>query len=164
MNDMSSVPDVSTQPGGMTGSKPVLAVADAFVTDQQGRLLLTVPSYRPDWVPPGGDVEAGEDPKAACSREVFEELGLVVVPQRLLVLDWLPPHQFRSCPMVYFLFDCDEIAAGSRIRRNAGEVREHAFVPLEHAATLTNSATMRRLTAAARAKSEGITIYLPDLE
>jgi 8-oxo-dGTP diphosphatase len=164
MNDVGSVPDESTPPGGMTGSKLVLAVADAFVSDQHGHLLLTLPSYRPDWVPPGGDVEAGEDPKAACSREVFEELGLVVVPQRLLVLDWLPPHRFRSCPMVYFLFDCNEIAEGSNIRRNAGEVREHAFVRLEHAAALTNSATMRRLTAATRAKSEGIMIYMPDLE
>jgi len=164
MTGVASVPDASTPPGGTAGSNLALAVADAFVTDRHDGVLLTLPSYRPDWVPPGGDVEAGEDPKAACSREVFEELGLVVVPQRLLVLDWLPPHRFRPCPMVYFLFDCGEIAEANHIRRGASEVREHAFVRLEHIAALTKPATTRRLAAATRAKSEGITIYMPDLE
>jgi hypothetical protein len=27
------------------------AVADAFITDQHGRILLTQPTYRPAWVP-----------------------------------------------------------------------------------------------------------------
>jgi 8-oxo-dGTP diphosphatase len=149
---------------GMGGAPHTRAVADAFLTDRLGRVLLTLPTFRPDWVPPGGDVDAGEDPKVACEREVFEELGLVVTARRLLLLDRLPPHRFRPWPAVYFLFDCGEVTTGSRIRRNADEVRAHAFVDLERVAALTNAATARRLAAAATAKSAGITVNMPSVK
>jgi 8-oxo-dGTP pyrophosphatase MutT (NUDIX family) len=139
----------------------VVVVADAFLTDDAGQVLLTLPTYRPDWVPPGGDLEEGETPEAACSREVFEELGLVVTPAGLLVLDWLPPHAFRPWPAAYFLFDCGTVS-DVPIRPCPDEIREHAFVPLQQATPLVTRATMRRLTAAATARTTGLTTYLAD--
>ncbi|MBU8861821.1 MULTISPECIES: NUDIX hydrolase [unclassified Micromonospora] len=75
-------------------------------TDRLGRILRTQPACRPDRVPPSGDVEIGETPERACAREIREETGLRVVPSRILVIDWLPPHRHRAGPAVYFLFDC----------------------------------------------------------
>jgi 8-oxo-dGTP pyrophosphatase MutT (NUDIX family) len=48
------------------------------------------PVYKTDWEIPGGAVEADESPRTTAIREIEEELGLVVAPGRLLVVDWVP--------------------------------------------------------------------------
>ena len=77
--------------------------AGAVICDEQGRVLIVDPVYKPYWNLPGGGVEAGEDPKEACRREVMEELGLDLEIGRLLVHATLSvpgrePHE-------YFVFD-----------------------------------------------------------
>ncbi|MFI5491771.1 NUDIX domain-containing protein [Actinoplanes sp. NPDC051859] len=44
--------------------------------DDADRMLLVDPAYKKFWNLPGGAVDAGESPRAACIREVREELGL----------------------------------------------------------------------------------------
>jgi 8-oxo-dGTP diphosphatase len=59
----------------------------AVVFDDDGRLLLVRranPPARGTWSLPGGRVETGEDDATAVVREVAEETGLVVVPERLV--------------------------------------------------------------------------------
>nr|WP_239096176.1 NUDIX hydrolase [Streptomyces sp. SID11385] len=63
----------------------------ALFTDGRGRVLLERVDYRPHCLLPGGAVDAGEAPSAAIRREVREELGLVRVFTRVLVLEWVPP-------------------------------------------------------------------------
>lgn len=65
--------------------------AAALFTDELGRILLVKPTYRRGWLLPGGCVEPGESPDAACRREVHEELGLVRVLGRILAVHWLAP-------------------------------------------------------------------------
>jgi ADP-ribose pyrophosphatase YjhB (NUDIX family) len=57
--------------------------AGGVIFDGQGRVLLVRESH-PEWdpeqepyVPPGGTVEAGETPREAAEREIFEECGVV---------------------------------------------------------------------------------------
>jgi 8-oxo-dGTP diphosphatase len=64
--------------------------ATAFFRDDQGRVLVVNPVYKPVWDLPGGAAEADESPHAACRREVAEELGLDRPPGRVLAVDWVP--------------------------------------------------------------------------
>lgn len=54
--------------------------AGALFLDSGGRVLLVHPTYKDIWDIPGGYVERGESPAAACRREVAEELGLDRLP------------------------------------------------------------------------------------
>jgi len=64
--------------------------ATAFIRDEEGRVLIVNPVYKPMWDLPGGAVEADESPHAACRREVAEELGPDRQPGRVLAVDWVP--------------------------------------------------------------------------
>jgi 8-oxo-dGTP pyrophosphatase MutT (NUDIX family) len=65
-------------------------VATAFFRDEEGRVLVVNPVYKPVWDLPGGAAEADESPHAACRREVAEELALDRSPDRVLAVDWVP--------------------------------------------------------------------------
>jgi 8-oxo-dGTP pyrophosphatase MutT (NUDIX family) len=69
--------------------------AGALFRDEDGRVLLVDPTYKPTWDLPGGAVEKEESPYAACRREVAEELGLDRSPGRVLVVDWVPSRPER---------------------------------------------------------------------
>lgn len=65
----------------------VIECVGAILVNGQGELLLVRRGNPPDiglYSVPGGRVEAGETQEAACAREVLEECGLSVVPQRAL--------------------------------------------------------------------------------
>ncbi len=63
----------------------------------------------PIWIPPGGEVLFGESLNEALRREVKEETGLYVEPNRLR---WI--HQFIEKPYhaIEYYFDC-EITGGT---------------------------------------------------
>lgn len=78
--------------------------AGALFIDDEGRVLLVHPTYKDTWDIPGGYVERGESPAAACRRELSEELGLDRQPRRLLSVDWAPSD--GEGDKLLFLFDC----------------------------------------------------------
>ncbi len=63
--------------------------AYAVLTDQSDRILLSrwTGGSVPRWTMPGGGLEPGEPPEAACVREVREETGYDVVVGDLLGVD-----------------------------------------------------------------------------
>jgi 8-oxo-dGTP diphosphatase len=110
---------------------PRMQVASGcLLTDGAGHVLLVKPTYKPPWEIPGGAVEEGESPLAACLREVREELGIDVAPSSLLVVDYLEPQTGRRGDALRFVFDGGELSAGkvASIKLNDDELSEFRFV------------------------------------
>lgn len=108
--------------------------AGALFLDAQGHLLLVNPTYKPQWEIPGGIVEANESPREGCIREVQEEVGLSIAPDRLLSVGYQRSRDGRF-DGVHFIFwggllDADTIA---RIRLPLDELSEFGFFPLHEA-------------------------------
>ena len=78
--------------------------AGCLIFDEDGRVLLVKPNYKPVWEIPGGVVEANESPKQCCQREVEEELGLHLIIGRLLVVDYNNPTEVKT-ESIMFIFD-----------------------------------------------------------
>ena len=86
--------------------------ACAIITSENWILLLKhqAPTRKePIWMPPGGEVLFGESLDSALRREVKEETGLYVEPNRLL---WV--HEFIEKPYhaIEYYFDC-EVTGGT---------------------------------------------------
>jgi 8-oxo-dGTP pyrophosphatase MutT (NUDIX family) len=64
-------------------SPPRFPVSVKGVVAIEGKFCL-LRNERAEWELPGGRLEAGEDPVAACMREIDEELGLSVRVTRIL--------------------------------------------------------------------------------
>ncbi|WP_436532015.1 NUDIX domain-containing protein [Actinoplanes sp. HUAS TT8] len=137
--------------------------AGALITDEQGRVLLVEPTYKPYFEVPGGTVEADESPHAAVTRELAEELGLAVRPGRLLVVDWVPPRPDRTEGLM-LVFDGGTLTPdqAGQIRVPADELRGWAWCTEREAAERLPALLNRRITAALRARAGNAIAYLED--
>src|SRR5688500_12948473 len=78
--------------------------AGALFLDEQGRVLLVNPTYKPQWEIPGGIVELNESPRQAAAREVEEELGLVKPLARLLSVSYSPNTSTRIEGLMFIFY------------------------------------------------------------
>ncbi|MES9523690.1 NUDIX hydrolase [Streptomyces capoamus] len=136
--------------------------AGVLLFDEQDRVLLVDPTYKPGWEFPGGVVERGEAPARAGMREVAEETGIRLreVP-RLLVVDWerpVPPG-FGGLRL---LFDGGRLGSGeaSRVLLPGPELRDWRFATEEEAAAMLPPVRYERLRWALRARERGSALYL----
>lgn len=60
--------------------------AGAVIPDAEGRILLQSKNHEPGWFLPGGAIEPGEHPEEALVREVAEETGLIVRPEKIVLM------------------------------------------------------------------------------
>ncbi|MEU0005830.1 NUDIX domain-containing protein [Streptomyces sp. NPDC006314] len=136
--------------------------AGVLLFDEQDRVLLVDPTYKPGWEFPGGVVERGEAPARAGMREVAEETGIQLreVP-RLLVVDWERPAP-PGFGGLRLLFDGGRLEPGeaSRVLLPGPELRAWRFATEQEAAGMLPPVRYERLRWALRARERGTALYL----
>lgn len=124
-----------------------------------GQVLLVRRAYPPyDWVMPGGNADADESPTETFRREVREEVGLEVEPERLTGVYYQADH--RAGEFIHFVFRA-RIPADAPVRIDPAEVAEWAFCALDALPQPMSSSTRRRLADALAATSQMLLVDLP---
>lgn len=133
--------------------------AGALFFDTAGRILLLRPTYKDFWDIPGGYVEPGESPYAACAREIGEELGITPPLGRLLVTDWAPAD--REGDKILYIFDGGTLDDNdlTRIAFEDGEIAEFRYVAMTDLAELVPARLARRVHTAVAAMNAGRAVY-----
>jgi ADP-ribose pyrophosphatase YjhB (NUDIX family) len=137
------------------------ASAAGVIVVRGGAVLLVRPTYKPHWDVPGGYVEPGESPLAACRREVREELGIEAGALSLAGVDWAPDD--ADGDRLLFLFAAPELAGldCSTVEFPDGELSAAEFVPLDALSARAGARLTRRLTSTAHALRAGTApVYL----
>ncbi len=131
--------------------------------DVKGRVLLVEPNYGSEtWEIPGGGLDEGESPRGAARREIKEELGLDLVPGRLLVVDWVPPQPDGRPALENHVFDggvLDEDRIAS-LRVDDRELKRLKFAAREEAAGILRDHLARRVAACLDVVDTGQVLYL----
>ena len=140
-------------------SKPRVA-AGALFFDDQDNVLLVKPTYKDGWDIPGGYVEPGESPVEACRREVSEELGLDLLIERLLVVDWAPSDSEGD--KLLFVFDGGLITSANKeaFALPREELASFDFIRPQALDEFMPARLSRRLKAAIAARTDGAVEYL----
>ncbi|WP_382465530.1 NUDIX domain-containing protein [Streptomyces noursei] len=134
--------------------------AGALFFDDQDQVLLVKPSYKPKWEIPGGYIERGESPLAACRREVQEELGITPDIGSLLVIDWAPSEVEGD--KVLYVFDGGQLRPKefTDIKFPPDEILAAEFHPADQLDDLLIPRLARRVRAAITARAQASTQYL----
>src|SRR5262245_4466855 len=134
--------------------------ADVIIRNEDGRILLVNPNYKPDWDVPGGMAEANESPLDAARREIHEELGLALTIHSLLCIDWVPPHGPWDDTLV-FVFDGGILTRHQvdSITMSDQELDAFNFFTNDEAAGILRPYVWRRTAVALDAARTGQTRY-----
>lgn len=125
------------------------AISQMLVRSPDDRVLLCQLTYKQDWDLPGGVVEVGESPQVAVSREVEEELGLVLPAGPLVLTDWLPPWSgWDDALCLVFDGGVQEAAILDSVVRQTREIRSVEFCTPEQVEERCADFTARRVAAA----------------
>ncbi|RSN28792.1 NUDIX hydrolase [Amycolatopsis sp. WAC 04169] len=123
------------------------------------RVLLVRKTYGNRWDIPGGYVDRGESPAAACRRELQEELALDRSPEALLVQDWAPND--KEGDKLLYVFDCGTLGEDvDRIVLDGEELDQWEWVSVQQLHEYVIPRLVRRLTRAHEAYQRRTTMYL----
>ena len=135
---------------------PRITAGALFVDD--GQVLMVHKTYGNGWDIPGGYVDIGESPAAACHRELLEELRLDRPARRLPAVDWAPND--GEGDKILYVFDCGEVGDASQIELRDGEIDLWKWVPVSEVAEYAIPRLARRLDRSYEARKTGLPIYL----
>jgi 8-oxo-dGTP pyrophosphatase MutT (NUDIX family) len=134
-----------------------LSSAMGAVIDDDGRVLLGRRADVGAWALPGGIIDPAEQPADAAIREVFEETGVVAVPETLTSVSVSQPITYANGDKVQYLEYCFRCrAVGGTARVNDGELTEVAWHAMDALPEL-GSKTARLLSTALAAEAAQFT-------
>jgi ADP-ribose pyrophosphatase YjhB (NUDIX family) len=139
--------------------------AGCLFFDSDRKILVVKPVYKNTWNLPGGVVEANESPQHACIREVREEIGIEIKPERLLCIDYTSKNK-EAIESLQFIFFGGILAPEkiSEIEIATDEISAYQFFPPKQALTLVSQTLARRITQCLTISDRGETLYLEDQE
>ena len=135
---------------------PRITAGALFVDD--GQVLMVHKTYGNGWDIPGGYVDIGESPAAACHRELLEELALDRPARRLLAVDWAPSD--GEGDKILYVFDCGEIGDTSQIELRDGRSTPGSGCQSSEIADYAIPRLARRLSRAYEAGQSDTFLYL----
>jgi 8-oxo-dGTP pyrophosphatase MutT (NUDIX family) len=125
-----------------------LSTAAGVVLDDDGRVLLGRRADTGTWALPGGIIEPGEEPADAAVREIFEETGVIAVPEVLAAVTVSEQITYQNGDVVRYLeilFRCRATGGTARVNdAESVEVSWHAPASLPD----LHAGTLRRITRA----------------
>lgn len=133
--------------------------------DTYERILVVKPTYKDGWLIPGGTIDEGEFPKECAERETKEEIGLDIVTQRLLCVDYIVPKDtpYENIQFVFFGGILGEKIV-DKIRIPEDELSEFRFVDVEEAMKILRPNLSKRLPYCMEAIKSGGIVYLENGE
>lgn len=139
--------DVQPTPAELLNVGRVALGAAAAIFDEDGRILLVRHSYgRLNWELPGGVAESGESPEQTAVREVAEETGLTVVPERVTGIYSEPGHGLG--PAMHFVLRCRREPDDDKPRITSDEIIDYAWVEPATLPRPISDFTVRRINDA----------------
>lgn len=104
--------------------------ATAVVLNEDGEILLQRRSDNGEWALPAGAIDPGEEPAETVVREVYEETGLHVIPERIVGVYGGADHMMTypngdQVAIITIVFLCHPV--GGELRVNDDESLEVGF-------------------------------------
>ena len=139
--------------------------AGALFLNEQGEILIVKPTYKDHWSIPGGVVDENESPRAACIREIKEELGLIVPSLSFICVDYRTATTDRD-ECLQFIFSGGVITTTqiATIKLPTDELSEFKFMDATDASPLLSVGLRQRITLCLDALKTNTCIYLEDSE
>ncbi|MBU6427215.1 NUDIX hydrolase [Patescibacteria group bacterium] len=136
--------------------------AGALFLNDDEEVLIVKPSYKDHWSIPGGTVDDNESPKAACIREIKEEINLDASHVTFLCVDYSPRESDEKNESLRFIFYAGVLTDSeiSNIKLDNKELVEFRFAPVSEAEKLLGHKLARRLPKCMDAIKTGTSIYL----
>jgi 8-oxo-dGTP pyrophosphatase MutT (NUDIX family) len=125
-----------------------LSTAAGVVLDAGGRVLLGRRADTGNWGLPGGIIDPGEEPADAAVREIYEETGVIAVPEALVAVSVSGVVTYPNGDVVQYLevlFRCR--ATGGNAQVNDSESVEVSWHALDNLPDL-DARTLKRITQA----------------
>ncbi len=133
----------------------------AILFNANDEILIVKPSYKEEWLLPGGIIELNESPRAACIREVKEEIDLDVVDLKLACIDYTFPEH-RPDDSLQFVFN-GGILSDEQINDiviDGKEIIDYKFCSIEAAVSFVNNRSKLRIPNAIEAINNNTVVYL----